>query len=78
LRVDLGINIREGNVVSTESTPGPSNDEIMLKLKQIEKHVEKIEKKLKDINGWFWAILIGGLIGFCWDDIINFFRGIGN
>jgi len=63
--------------VSTPLTPENSKAEIMTKLEQIEKRVDKVEvdvkkveKKVRNMSGWFWPILIGGLIGWFWDDII--------
>jgi hypothetical protein len=68
--------IKGGNVVSIESTPEPSNTEIIKKLTQIDNHIEKVEKRVKDIYGWMLGIFFGGLIGFFWDDIFNFFKGL--
>lgn len=54
-------------------TPEQANREIMKKLEAIENRIEKVEKRIHEITNWFWPIIIGGLLGWFWDDIIRFF-----
>ncbi|HLE17381.1 MAG TPA: hypothetical protein VI728_03745 [Syntrophales bacterium] len=65
------------NISSTVPAPEPLNSDIMRKLEALEKQIEnvktdvnKLDKKVSDMSGWFWPILIGGLVGWFWDDII--------
>ena len=69
--------------LSTAPTREPLNSEIMKKLEIIEKRIDaievqtnKVEKSVREISGWFWPILIGGLIGWFWNDIINMFNSL--
>ncbi len=45
---------------------------VLQRLLLIEKRIEKAEKKIKDMQFWFWGIPIGALVGFYWNDIMYF------
>jgi hypothetical protein len=48
----------------TPPTQEQTNYEILRRLQIIEDDIKKVEKKVSSIDGWFWALLIGGFLGF--------------
>ena len=43
------------------------------KIEVVENRVTKVEQRINRMTNWFWPLIIGGLLGWFWDDIVRIF-----
>lgn len=78
-RENQGLPFKGGSI--SPKPAEPSNSDIMKRLEIIENGVDsieaqtkKIQKSIKDVYGWLWAVMLGGLLALFWDDIVAFLK----
>ena len=62
--------------MNSEIPPTPSNEDLINNIKKLEKRIEQLEKKTQWQNLSWFGVISAGLIGWYWEDIVNFVKNL--